>query len=215
MFNEVVLASPLSVQACSAISVSAATSTGAAARPFVVSWSMGSSTHYQLAQELEESSLQKDQKKGPMEVHEVPYAQLSTGLKKKSSGVCAVDAYILQYICGCAPAFLMCILMIDVQDCSFNNRFPHDFCGTFSSKSQAILASATGPTLPISQLELFTAVENVKKRMGSSFYSTSFQLPEAKKIQKYPKVASVKSGWESVLESAFSWDKRRTNLAEA
>lgn len=87
------LASPLKVQACSAISVSAATSSGAAARPFVVSWSLGSSTHYELAQAL-----------------------------------------------------------------------------------QAKLASATGPTLAISQLELFTAVEAVKGRMGSNFFATQFQL---------------------------------------
>eukprot|EP00438_Fugacium_kawagutii_P022689 Skav224913 [mRNA] locus=scaffold1112:563377:570407:- [translate_table: standard] len=73
--------------------VSAASSSGAAARPFVVSWSLGGSTNSDLAQEL-----------------------------------------------------------------------------------QAKVESQSGLTQQISQLDLFTAVEAVKTRLGSNFYSTPFKL---------------------------------------
>eukprot|EP00913_Durusdinium_trenchii_P000087 g77.t1 len=87
------LVSPLSVQACSEISASAATSAGAAARPFVSRWALGAGTTAELATEL-----------------------------------------------------------------------------------QAKVNSGSELSLQISQLELFTAVEAVKQRMGNNFYTTPIQL---------------------------------------
>ena len=43
------------------------------------------------------------------------------------------------------------------------------------------MTTAARPTLAISQLELFTAVEAVKGRMGSNFFATQFQSHASKK----------------------------------
>ena len=42
------------------------------------------------------------------------------------------------------------------------------------------MTTAARPTLAISQLELFTAVESVKGRMGSNFFATQFQSHASK-----------------------------------